>query len=295
MDVVQDIATLRAALEARRHQKIGLVPTMGNLHAGHLALVRECRRACDLCVASIFVNPTQFGPNEDFGNYPRTLDEDLKLLEAAGTDLVFNPTVDDEAAGTDLVFNPTVDAMYPDGQDGHVSVSVPSLAHTLCGKARPGHFDGVATVVAKLFNIVAPDEGFFGEKDWQQLTLLRTMARQLDMPVAVTGVPTVREASGLAMSSRNNYLSDEERERAALINQVLIRIKDSIERGDRAYAEAEARGCRALTTAGFDVDYVAVRDADRLVPPDAATRMLRILAAARLGRARLIDNVGVPL
>ena len=280
MDVVQDIATLRAALEARRHQKIGLVPTMGNLHAGHLTLVGECRRACDVCVVSIFVNPTQFGPNEDFGNYPRTLDEDLRLLEAEGTDLVFNPTVD---------------AMYPDGQDDHVSVAVPSLAHTLCGEARPGHFDGVATVVAKLFNIVAPDEGFFGEKDWQQLTLIRTMARQLDMPVAVTGVPTVREASGLAMSSRNNYLSDEQRERAALINQVLTRIRDSIERGDRAYADAEARGCRALTAAGFDVDYVAVRDADRLVPPDADTRMLRILAAARLGRARLIDNVGVAL
>ena len=278
MDVVQDIATLRAALMSQRHRKIGLVPTMGNLHAGHLALVRECRRASDHCVVSIFVNPTQFGPNEDFGNYPRTLDEDLRSLEAEGTDLVFNPSVE---------------VMYPDGQDNHVSVSVPSLAHTLCGEARPGHFDGVATVVAKLFNIVAPDEGFFGEKDWQQLTLIRTMARQLDMPVTVTGVPTVREASGLAMSSRNNYLSDEERERAALINQTLTRIKAAIERGDRAYADAEVRGCRALTAAGFDVDYVAVRDADRLVPPDADTRMLRILAAARLGRARLIDNVGV--
>lgn len=280
MDVVQDIATLRAALDGRRHRKTGLVPTMGNLHAGHLALVRECRRASDHCVVSIFVNPTQFGPNEDFGNYPRTLDEDLRSLEAEGTDLVFNPSVE---------------VMYPDGQDNHVSVSVPSLAHTLCGEARPGHFDGVATVVAKLFNIVAPDEGFFGEKDWQQLTLIRTMARQLDMPVTVTGVPTVREASGLAMSSRNNYLSDEERERAALINQTLTRIKAAIERGDRAYADAEVRGCRALTAAGFDVDYVAVRDADRLVPPDADTRMLRILAAARLGRARLIDNVGVAL
>ena len=278
MDIVQDIATLRAALMSQRHRKIGLVPTMGNLHAGHLALVRECRRASDHCVVSIFVNPTQFGPNEDFGKYPRTLDEDLRSLEAEGTDLVFNPSVE---------------VMYPDGQDNHVSVSVPSLAHTLCGEARPGHFDGVATVVAKLFNIVAPDEGFFGEKDWQQLTLIRTMARQLDMPVTVTGVPTVREASGLAMSSRNNYLSDEERERAALINQTLARIKAAIERGDRAYADAEVRGCRALTAAGFDVDYVAVRDADRLVPPDADTRMLRILAAARLGRARLIDNVGV--
>ena len=253
---------------------------MGNLHAGHLALVDECRRACEICVVSIFVNPTQFGPGEDLGNYPRTLDEDLRLLRKAGTDLVFNPSVR---------------AMYPDGQDGYVRVSVPSLAHTLCGAARPGHFDGVATVVAKLFNIVAPDEAFFGEKDWQQLTLIRTMARQLDMPLRVTGVPTVREASGLAMSSRNNYLSDDERERAALISRILTRMKAAIEGGDRDYATAESHGCRALTAAGFEVDYVAVRDAARLVAPDADTRTLRILAAARLGRARLIDNVGVAL
>ncbi|MDE0037785.1 MAG: pantoate--beta-alanine ligase [Gammaproteobacteria bacterium] len=280
MDAVGDIAGLRAALDGQRHRKIGLVPTMGNLHAGHLELVHECRRACDVCVVSIFVNPTQFGPNEDYGSYPRTLDEDLKLLAAAGTDLVFNPPVD---------------AMYPHGQDCHVTVSVPSLAHTLCGEARPGHFDGVATVVAKLLNIVAPDEAFFGEKDWQQLTLIRTMVRQLDMPFAVTGVPTVREASGLAMSSRNNYLSDEERQRAALLNRVLNGIKTGIERGDHDYETAEARGQQELTAAGFDVDYVAVRDAARLVPPDADTHTLRILAAARLGRARLIDNVGVAL
>ncbi|MDE0661869.1 MAG: pantoate--beta-alanine ligase [Gammaproteobacteria bacterium] len=280
MDVVHDIATLRAAQNGQRHRRTGLVPTMGNLHAGHLALVRACRGACDICVVSIFVNPTQFAPSEDFANYPRTLDDDLRLLEAEGTDLVFNPTVD---------------TMYPDGQEGHVRVRVPSLAQTLCGEARPGHFDGVATVVAKLFNIVAPDEAFFGEKDWQQLTLIRTMARQLDMPLTVTGVPTVREPSGLAMSSRNNYLSHEERERAALINQILMQIKAAIERGDRAYADAEARGRRVLAAAGFEVDYVAVRDANRLVPPDADANTLRILAAARLGRARLIDNVGVEL
>ncbi len=251
---------------------------MGNLHAGHLALVRACRQACDVSVVSIFVNPTQFGPGEDFAHYPRTLDDDLRLLEAEGADLVFNPSVA---------------TMYPDGQDGHVCVSLPSLARTLCGEARPGHFDGVATVVAKLFNIVAPDEAFFGEKDWQQLTLIRTMARQLDMPVQVTGVATVREASGLAMSSRNHYLSDEERQRAALLNRVLDGIKTGVERGDHDYEAVEARGREELTAAGFDVDYVAVRDADRLVPPDAGTRTLRILAAARLGRARLIDNVGV--
>lgn len=253
---------------------------MGNLHAGHLTLVRKCREACDLCVVSIFVNPAQFGPNEDFANYPRTMDDDLRSLGAAGTDIVFHPSVD---------------TMYPEGRDGHVRVSVPSLAHTLCGAARPDHFDGVATVVAKLFNIVAPNEAFFGEKDWQQLTLIRTMVRQLDMPLEVVGVPTVREASGLAMSSRNHYLSDAERRRAALIHQVLEGIKARIERGDRDYAAAEARGRRTLAEAGFHIDYVAVRDAERLGQPDADTRTLRILAAVRLGPARLIDNVGVPL
>ena len=275
MDVVRDIATLRATLDHRLN--LGLVPTMGNLHAGHLALVRECRRACDVSVVSIFVNPTQFGPNEDLASYPRTMDDDLRMLEDAGTDVVFNPEVDD---------------MYPEGEDGHVTISVPSLACTLCGEARPGHFDGVATVVAKLFNIVAPDIAFFGEKDWQQLTLIRTMARQLNMPLEVVGVPTVREASGLAMSSRNNYLSDEERRRAASINQVLNQIRAGIEGGDRDYSGAESRGRQMLRAAGFEVDYVAVRDAVRLVPPDVDTSTLRILAAARLGRARLIDNVG---
>lgn len=277
MDVVHDIATLRAALSGPRHRKIGLVPTMGNLHPGHLALVRGCRQACDLCVASIFVNPTQFGPNEDYANYPRTMDYDLRMLEGVGTDCVFNPSVGD---------------MYPEGQGGHVTISVPSLARTLCGESRPSHFDGVATVVAKLFNIVAPNEAFFGEKDWQQLTLIRTMVRQLDMPLEVIGVPTVREASGLAMSSRNNYLSDEERQRAPSLNQTINRIKAAIESGERDYGSIEACGRHALTEAGFDVEYVAVRDADRLERPDADTRTLRILAAARLGRARLIDNVG---
>ncbi|MDE0421780.1 MAG: pantoate--beta-alanine ligase [Gammaproteobacteria bacterium] len=280
MDVVRDIAELRGTLDPVRHRVIGLVPTMGNLHAGHVSLVRACTLACDVSVVSIFVNPTQFGPNEDFASYPRTLTDDLRLLAHNGADVVFEPPVD---------------VMYPEGRENHVTIAVPSLAHTLCGAARPGHFDGVATVVAKLFNIVTPDKAFFGEKDWQQLTLIRTMVRQLDMPVVVEGVPTVRETSGLAMSSRNNYLSDEERQRAALINRVLTGMKKAVEQGEKDYASAEARGHRVLTEAGFDVDYVAVRDAERLVVPDADTRTLRILAAARLGGARLIDNVGVEM
>ena len=230
-----------------------------------------------MCVVSVFVNPTQFAPNEDFASYPRTLDDDLRVLGDAGVDHVFTPSVD---------------AMYPQGRDGQVTISLPALANTLCGASRPGHFDGVGTVVAKLLNIVAPDKAFFGEKDWQQLTLIRAMARQLDMPVEVVGVPTVRESSGLALSSRNNYLSNDERLRAATLNLVLTRIKTAVEEGCRDYSAAEKRGSRDLVEAGFDVDYVAVRDAERLCAPDAATTSLRILAAARIGRARLIDNVG---
>ena len=280
MNVVHDIAMLRETLSSSRDRSVGLVPTMGNLHAGHLSLVRACRRTAELSVVSIFVNPTQFGPTEDFANYPRTMDRDLRLLEDEGVDVVFEPSVDD---------------MYPDDHNAHVTISVPALTNTLCGASRPGHFDGVATVVAKLFNIVAPDRAFFGEKDWQQLTLIRAMAGQLNMPIEVVGVATVREASGLALSSRNGYLSGEERQNAAAISRVLNRIKAAIERGCRDYAGAESRGRQALAQAGFQVDYLAVRDAQRLVPPDADTGVLRILAAARIGRARLIDNVGVDL
>ena len=280
MEALQHIAALRQRLSTEGGRAIGLVPTMGNLHDGHLALVRACREASDVCVVSIFVNPTQFAAGEDYQSYPRTLASDLALLEEHGADLVFQPSVEE---------------MYPDGQAGHAEVSVPALADTLCGASRPGHFNGVATVVAKLFNIVAPAQAFFGEKDWQQLTLIRAMARQLNMTVEVTGIPTVRAWNGLALSSRNNYLSTEEREQAALLYRTLDGTKAAIEAGDRDYAAAESRASRALTVGGFHVDYVAVRDADRLTPPDAKSVRLRVLAAARLGGARLIDNVGLGL
>ena len=280
MQVLQQIAMLRQRLVAGRTRAIGLVPTMGNLHDGHLALVRACREASDICVVSIFVNPTQFAPGEDYRSYPRTLDRDLALLEEQGADFVFQPAVEE---------------MYPEGKAGHANISLQTLANTLCGESRPGHFDGVATVVAKLFNIVAPARAFFGEKDWQQLTLIRAMVRQLDMAVEVLGVPTVRAWSGLALSSRNGYLTAEEREQAALLYRTLDDAKTAIEAGDHDYAAAESRASRALTAGGFDVDYVAVRDADRLTPPDAKTVRLRMLAAASLGRARLIDNVGLDL
>ena len=278
MDVLPDIAGLRQRL--RGEANIGLVPTMGNLHDGHLALVRCARSVSASCVVSIFVNPTQFGANEDFGSYPRTMEEDLALLEAEQVDLVFAPSVRE---------------MYPEGQQLRTRISVPDLSDTLCGASRPGHFDGVATVVAKLFNIVAPQRAFFGEKDWQQLTVIRAMVRQLNMPVEVMGVATVRAASGLALSSRNGYLNPQELERAALLNRCLSRLAAAIDTGRRDYAEAEQEASDELGAAGFKVDYVAVRDAHRLSQPDADSRQLRILAAARLGRARLIDNVGVDL
>lgn len=278
MEVAHRIDEVRSILAGLAGHAVGLVPTMGNLHEGHLELVGACRRQCDVRVASIFVNPTQFGPNEDFANYPRTLDDDLARLDEAHVDVVFNPGVEE---------------MYPTGHQD-VTVTAADLANTLCGASRPGHFDGVATVVAKLFNIVQPKYAFFGEKDWQQLTVIRAMVRQLDMPIDVVGVPTVRAESGLALSSRNHYLSDAERDQAALLNATLADIKRAIEAGNQDYRELEDRAVMSLTDGGFDVDYVAVRDAHRLCEPEAASTDLRILAAARLGGARLIDNVGVP-
>ena len=278
MEVVETIAALRERLPATGLGNVGLVPTMGNLHAGHLALVGACRSAVDVCTVSIFVNPTQFGPAEDFASYPRTLERDLRELKNAGVDLVFAPPVTE---------------MYPEGQQGHTTVAVPALAGVLCGASRPGHFDGVATVVAKLFHIARPWQAFFGEKDWQQLMLVRTMARQLNMPVEVVGVPTVRAEDGLALSSRNDYLTAEERRRAPLLHHSLQRARRAIERGERDYAAIEDGVRQELSSSGFDVDYAAVRDAQRLVVPDAATAAMRVFAAARLGRTRLIDNVAV--
>lgn len=278
VEVVDTVAGLRERL--RGAPSVGLVPTMGNLHAGHVALVRACRARCGTVVVSIFVNPTQFGPSEDFQSYPRTLEADLAQLEREQVDVAFVPGVEE---------------MYPCGAASPVSISVPALAETLCGASRPGHFDGVATVVAKLFNIVAPHEAFFGEKDWQQLTVIRAMANALNMAVRVVGVPTVRAPSGLALSSRNAYLSAAEREQAAAIYRCLCTAAAAIRAGERDYAALEAKGCRELANAGLAPEYVAVRDAERLQPASAETTTLRILAAARLGGARLIDNVGVGL
>ncbi|MYE24416.1 MAG: pantoate--beta-alanine ligase [Gammaproteobacteria bacterium] len=279
MEVIAGIRGLRERRELMRGG-VGLVPTMGNLHQGHLALVRAAREECANVVATIFVNPTQFAPSEDFESYPRTFDEDVAQLERAGVDVVFAPATAE---------------MYPRGRQGLTTVSVPALADTLCGAARPGHFDGVATVVAKLLHLAAPHRAFFGEKDWQQLALIRAMVRDLDIATEIVGVPTVRAADGLALSSRNQYLTPAERELAPRIHRKLCDVRDAIDAGARDFGQLEADAAGELRAAGFAVDYVAVRDAERLVEPEPNTRSLRVLAAARLGGARLIDNIGADI
>lgn len=279
MLTTETIAELRRQLaEWRRSgESIALVPTMGNLHRGHLSLVEEARRQADRVVVSIFVNPTQFGPGEDYANYPRTPERDAELLRQAGVDLLFLP-----AAGQ----------IYPPSDKPATYVEVPGLSDELCGAFRPGHFRGVTTVVCKLFNIVQPDVALFGDKDYQQLTLIRRMVADLDLPVRIVGMPTVREADGLALSSRNGYLGSAERQQAARLHAILQDAAARLKAGARNYQELEQQACEALIAAGFQPDYVAIRAAD-LSLPSADVRELVVLAAARLGRARLIDNLQV--
>lgn len=259
---------------------MAFVPTMGNLHAGHIRLVEEARRQADRVVVSIFVNPSQFGPGEDFAAYPRTPDEDAGRLRDAGADLLYLP----EAA-----------AIYPLDPAVMSYVEVPGLSGDLCGKFRPGHFRGVATVVLKLLNQVRPDSAVFGEKDYQQLMVIRRMVSDLDLPVSILGVPTVREADGLAMSSRNAYLSAAERMKAALLYTELERAGGELRQGRRDFVPMATEHAAALDSAGFQVDYFAIRRQQDLRQPDVHDRQLVILVAARLGRARLIDNLKVAL
>ena len=279
MQMVTTVAAVRAQVHAWRAagQSIGFVPTMGNLHAGHLSLLAEARERADHVVASIFVNPLQFGPQEDFERYPRTLREDERLLAEARCELLFAPGAAE---------------MYPDGEQP-TRVHVRGLAEVLCGQFRPGHFDGVATVVAKLLGIVAPDLAVFGEKDYQQLLIIRRMAADLALPVRILGAPIVRAADGLALSSRNQYLSAAERSRAPRLYAALHRAGQAFLAGARDYAALEQTGLEALTQAGFRVDYFSVRDAAELAAPHAGSLELAVLAAAWLGRSRLIDNVRV--
>lgn len=281
MQTVHKIGQLRAQITAWRHagERIALVPTMGNLHPGHIHLVEQARTLADRCVVSIFVNPMQFGPSEDFNSYPRTLDEDeIKLGQV----------------GLDLLFAPNTAELYPRGLEGMTRVEVPALSDILCGAARPGHFTGVATVVTKLFNMVLPDVAIFGEKDWQQLMVIRRMVADLNMPIEIIGVSTVREADGLAMSSRNSYLSPDERAIAPALYRVMEAAATRLTAGERDYGAIEEAAWVALEEAGFRPDYFQVRQADNLERPENNTD-LRILAAARLGRTRLIDNYQVAL
>jgi pantoate--beta-alanine ligase len=280
METVTTIAAVRERVRrwhAEGH-RVAFVPTMGNLHAGHVSLIETARRHGERFVASIFVNPMQFGPNEDFAHYPRTPAQDARMLAEAGCDLMFMPDVLE---------------IYPNGSQRATRVEVPGLSDILCGEFRPGHFEGVATVVAKLFHIVEPDVAVFGEKDFQQLTIIRRMVADLCMPVTLIGAPTVREPDGLAMSSRNQYLTDEERRKAPLIHRTLRAAVDRLRAGVRDFADIERAGTQALESAGFRPDYFAVRRADDLGSPEADTRRLVVLTAARLGRARLIDNLQV--
>jgi len=256
--------------------KVGFVPTMGNLHAGHMSLLAAARFRADRVVSSIFVNPLQFGQGEDYAQYPRTPEEDARLLEEGQCDALFMPDVAE---------------LYPDGGTQSTLVTVRGLTDILCGAFRPGHFDGVATVVAKLFGIVQPDVAVFGEKDFQQYVVIRKMTTELAIPVEVVGAPTVRAADGLALSSRNRYLSAGERERAPAIHRALLRAVERLAAGERDLAALEAEGCAAIAAAGMKVDYFSVRSALDLAPPAPGLHDLVVLTAARLGRARLIDNL----
>lgn len=279
---VTSIADVRAAVRQWRAagQRIVFVPTMGNLHAGHMSLLAAARAHGERFVASIFVNPMQFGPNEDFAHYPRTPGRDERLLDDAGCDLMFTPDVAE---------------MYPHGADGATRVEVPGLSDILCGEFRPGHFQGVTTVVCKLLHVVEPDAAVFGEKDFQQLTLIRRMVGELCMPVRIIAAPTVRDADGLAMSSRNQYLTEAERQRAPAIYRTLTAVAQRLAAGERDYPGLEREGLRALEQDGFRPDYFAIKRADDLGPPQPGSAHLVVLTAAHLGKARLIDNVQVRL
>jgi pantoate--beta-alanine ligase len=282
MQILSDISELRAALRTLRSSNnrptsssVGFVPTMGALHAGHRSLVQAARQRCDIVVASIFVNPTQFGPNEDFSRYPRTLEQDCQMLEAEGVDVVFTPTAE---------------AMYPPGASTFVDVE--ELSDRLDGASRPGHFRGVATIVAKLFHIVQPDFSFFGQKDAAQVAVLRKMVRDLDFPLEIIVCPTVREPDGLAMSSRNRYLSAAERSQALSLSRALHAAEIQVGSGEhRASALLQTMHVTLQEEPAIRADYIAVVDPDTLLPVEDVGAGALLAVAAYVGNTRLIDNV----
>jgi pantoate--beta-alanine ligase len=282
MNTVKSVRELRAAVAQARAEgkQIAFVPTMGNLHAGHAALVAKAAQRADFVVASIFINPLQFGPSEDLDKYPRTLLADQEKLVEAGCQLLFTPDVEE---------------MYPQGLDSQTRVTVTGVSAGLCGASRPGHFEGVATVVSKLFNMVQPDMAIFGQKDFQQLAVIRTLVRDLNMPIQIIGEPTVRAEDGLALSSRNGYLTTEQRAVAPLLYRQLQAMASAISAGERDYAQLIAQAQDEQRQAGFQPDYLEVREANSLRPATGEERQLVILVAAFIGATRLIDNLAFDL
>ncbi|MBA4500785.1 pantoate--beta-alanine ligase [Marinobacterium marinum] len=279
MYAIHTLAELRAAVREHRlaDKRIALVPTMGNLHQGHLSLVQTALQHADIVITSIFVNPLQFGPNEDLDSYPRTLTEDQQKLASVGCHLLFAPTVSE---------------VYPDGQAAQTLVEVPGLSDIHCGVSRPGHFRGVSTVVCKLFNMVQPDVAVFGLKDYQQVAVIRKMVRDLCIPVDIIGVPTVRAESGLALSSRNGYLTQDELTAAAVLQQTLQLTADAVRQGSTDFPLLEEQAQKTLENAGFRRDFYRILNRDTLLPASPADDKV-VLAAAFLGRARLIDNIEI--
>ncbi len=279
MQVHCEHSSLSAALKTiGKGQRIALVPTMGNLHAGHLSLVQKAHEQAEIVVVSIFVNPMQFGPREDYKDYPRTPEEDRRQLEAAGVHHLFLP----ETA-----------TMYPNGMEAHTKVTVPELSDMLCGASRPGHFIGVATVVLKMLNLVQPDTAVFGEKDYQQLVLIRRLVTDMCLPIKILGGTTVRESDGLAMSSRNRYLNEKERRTAPALYQALRATEKQLQAGEMDFGALETAGRHALEGAGFIVDYYTIRCRADLREIRTECQDMVVLATASLGNTRLIDSIAI--
>ncbi len=280
MKTIHTVNEMRALIQAARQagKRIGFVPTMGNLHQGHIRLVEVARTECDFTVASIFVNPMQFGANEDLDAYPRTLAQDSEKLASAQCDLLFAPAVSE---------------MYPHGMHNQTRVTVPDVSELHCGASRPGHFEGVATVVSLLFNMVQPDSAFFGEKDYQQLAVIRKMTQDLRFPIRIVGVPTVRDEDGLAKSSRNGYLSSDQRQIAPRLYQVLQEAARQLQEGESCDEAVLAKAQTSLACAGFTLDYLNLINSHNLKPATAEDKEVTLLVAAFLGKTRLIDNLSL--
>ena len=282
MRIFHTVSGLRDALTVHRREglRIGFVPTMGNLHQGHLALVKQARESCDIVVCSIFVNALQFGLNEDWDKYPRTYQMDCDKLTEAGCDYLFHP--DDTE-------------MYPNGLDTQSRVICPTMTDVLCGASRPGHFEGVTTVVSKLFNIVQPDEAIFGIKDYQQLAVIRRMVEDLCMPVQITAAPIYREADGLAMSSRNSYITEEERPKVVVLKDSLEWIAQQVREGARNFRQLEVLAIERIAEAGFKTDYITLSNSKTLDPAAEDNLEITVLGAIFTESARLIDNLSIRL